>query len=142
MAYAVWDAFEITVSARDAREVEDQAKELSDRKLAIERKLRTLDSLGGEYSMAAKLRYGDVQYGHALKLNHAPFPMPIATNTVVIVKYQAALNQGIAQRLAAAKQEWTTVLVMAQQAGVANPWSQAAQDHLAIVFPNALTPVP
>ena len=54
------------------------SKTLTDAKTKAEDKYLALDPYGvAEYTMAAKVRYGDIQYGHAQKIANAPIPMPI-----------------------------------------------------------------
>jgi hypothetical protein len=102
-----------------------------------EDKYRALDEYGVlDATMAATVRYGDIQYDRAQKIGDFPVPKVIQNNPDAVVAWQNAIDQGVKVDLDEAKKDWADVLAAGKQAGVSNKWSQHAADNLAREFPD------
>ena len=88
-----------------------------------------------EYSMAAKVRYGDIQYGFAQKIADAPIPTPIAKVQSAVERYEAQRDENLTKFLKEAKADWIAVVDAAKQGGVSNAWSRLAMEELGREFP-------
>ena len=138
---SVWDKYEIKKAAKTVAELKAQGDQLTAARTAAEDKYLALDQFGVvEYSMAAKVRYGDVQYEYSQKLSNAPLPVPVTkASPEVQEKYQAQLDANIQKKLGEAKQQWVQVVDLAKQGGVSNMWSRAALEDLGREFPAEYT---
>ena len=106
-------------------------------KKAIEDKYIALDQYKvAELSMAAKVRYGDVQYDYGQKISDIPIPKIIQNNQVAIEAFEAKRDADLKKYLAEAKGDWAEVVDLSKKNGIANHWSQHANENLAREFPD------
>jgi hypothetical protein len=141
---ASWDPYQLKTAARTLAEAKAQAAQLDKLKVAAEDKYLALDPYGVvEYSMAAKVRFGDIQYGAAQKIADAPIPVPVAKsgNDEVISAYETQRDANLKKKLDEAKLQWTEVYELAKKGGIANKWSRKALENLGREFPGEYTPL-
>lgn len=139
---AAWDAYEIKKAAKTVKEAEAQGTQLTAQKIKIEDRYLALDPYGvAELTMAAKVRYAEIQYEYGQKLANAPLPTPIqnAANPDILAAYQTRLDANVAKYLNEAKGQWVEVLDLAKKGGISNRWSRLAQENLGREFPNEYT---
>jgi hypothetical protein len=139
-----YEPVEIKVAAKTKAEIEYQNKLLSDAKVKAEDRYLALDAYGiAEYTMAAKVRYADIQYGHAQKIANAPIPTPIQrageTNPDLLAKFETTRDQNLKKYLDEAKSQWLEVVDAAKKGGISNRWSRLAQENLGREFPGEFT---
>ncbi|MGE5181182.1 MAG: tetratricopeptide repeat protein, partial [Acidobacteriota bacterium] len=104
---------------------------------ATEDKYIALDQYGVlEASMAAKVRFGDIQYDRAQKLGDFPAPKIIQNNPDAIAAFENSRDEALKKDLDEAKTDWADVLDAAKKGGVSNHWSQHAAENLAREFPD------
>jgi cellulose synthase operon protein C len=141
---ASWDPFQLKTAARTLAEAKSQAAQLERLKTQVEDKYLALDPYGvAEYSMAAKVRFGDIQYGAAQKIADAPIPVPVAksNNDEVIAAYETQRDANLKKKLDEAKLQWSEVYDLAKKGGISNKWSRKALENLGREFPNEYTPL-
>jgi len=139
-----WDPFQLKTAARTLAEAKSQAAQLDKLKTQVEDKYLALDPYGVvEYSMAAKVRFGDIQYGAAQKIADAPIPVPVAksNNDEVIAAYETQRDANLKKKLDEAKLQWSEVYDLAKKGGISNKWSRKALENLGREFPNEYTPL-
>ena len=137
-----WDTYEIKKAAATIAQAKAQGEELKKKKAAAEDPYLKLDEYGvPDYSMAAKVRYGDIQYDFAQKLANAPIPTPIANVPDAVATFQNSLDASTKKYLGEAKQDWIDVLDAAKKNGIANQWSRHALENLGREFPSEFTPL-
>ena len=139
---ASWDPFQLKTAARTLAEAKAQAAQLDRLKTQAEDRYLALDAYGViEYTMAAKVRYGDIQYGAAQKIADAPIPVPVARsgNDEVISTYETQRDANLKKKLDDAKQQWVEVHELAKKGGVSNKWSRKALENLGREFPDEYT---
>ncbi len=96
-----------------------------------------LDQFGVlEASMAAKVRFGDIQYDRAQKIANFPIPKIIQGNDDVVAAFEAARDAALKKDLDEAKADWQDVYEKAKAGGISNKWSQHAVENLAREFPD------
>jgi hypothetical protein len=136
-----WETYEIKKAAKTAAELQKQGADLKAQKLKAEDKYIALDAYGiVEYSMAAKVRFGNIQYDNGLKLAAAPIPTPIEkAGGTAMETYQAQLDANIAKTLQDAKVQWVAVVDIAKQNGISNQWVRLALENLGREFPSEYT---
>ncbi|HEU0030843.1 MAG TPA: tetratricopeptide repeat protein [Kofleriaceae bacterium] len=137
-----WEPYEIKKAAKNIKEAEAQGKALQAEKTKAEDQYLKLDQYGvAEMSMAAKVRYAEIQYSYATKLANAPIPTPVAnaSNPEILEKYQAQLDANVKKYLDEAKAQWIAVLDAAKKGGISNKWSRLAQENLGREFPQEFT---
>ena len=135
-----WEPYAIKKAARNLKESEAQGKALTDEKTRAEDKYIALDPYGvAELSMAAKVRYGEIQYNYGQKLADAPIPVPVAKSESATAAYQTKLDANVQKYLDAAKAQWIQVVDVSKQAGVSNKWSRLALENLGREFPKEFT---
>src|SRR5262249_48938193 len=123
-------------AARSKAEFEGQTKKLKDLKAKAEDKFRALDVYGvADVTMAATVRYGDVQYDFALKSSDIPIPTLIKEPTA-IEKFEQTRDENLKKFLGEARQSWQLVVDKAKQGGISNKWSDHALENLAREFPD------
>ncbi len=131
-----WDPYAITKAAKTVPELQAQQKDLQTVLGKTQEKYLALDSFGvAEYSMAAKVRYGESVYKYATKLSDAPIPIPVQKNPAGIAAYEETRDKNLAKYLAEAKAQWIEVVELSKKAGIANRWSQLALENLGREFP-------
>ncbi|HEX7842694.1 MAG TPA: hypothetical protein VF469_34710, partial [Kofleriaceae bacterium] len=141
---ASWEPYQLKTAARTLAEAKAQATQLDKLKTAAEDRYLALDPYGVvEYSMAAKVRFGDIQYGAAQKIADAPIPVPVAKsgNEDVIAAYETQRDANLKKKLDEAKLQWTEVYELAKQGGLSNRWSRKALENLGREFPGEYTPL-
>jgi len=139
-----WDPYQLKTAARSLAEAKAQAAQLDRLKTQAEDKYLALDPYGvAEYSMAAKVRFGDIQYGAAQKIADAPIPVPVARsgNDEVIAAYETQRDANLKKKLDEAKLQWTEVYDLAKKGGVSNKWSRKALENLGREFPAEYSPL-
>lgn len=137
-------ALQLKTAARTAAEVKAQSAQLKKLETAAEDRYLALDAYGVvEYTMAAKVRYGDIQYGAAQKIADAPIPVPVARsgNDEVISTYETQRDANLKKKLDEAKLQWVEVYERSRQSGVSNKWSRKALENLGREFPGEYTPL-
>jgi cellulose synthase operon protein C len=139
-----WDPFQLKTAARTLAEAKYQAAQLERLKTQAEDRYLALDAYGVvEYTMAAKVRFGDIQYGAAQKIADAPIPVPVArsNNEEVIGAYETQRDANLKKKLDEAKLQWTEVYELAKRGGISNKWSRKALENLGREFPDEYTPL-
>lgn len=139
---AKWEPFALKVAAKTPKDAENQGKALKAEKTKVEDKYLALDQYGtAELSMAAKVRYGEIQYQYGQKLADAPIPVPIAksTNPDILPKYQSQLDANVKKYLDEAKGQWIQVVDSSKKGGISNKWSRLALENLGREFPTEFT---
>ncbi|TMQ07697.1 MAG: hypothetical protein E6J91_34920 [Deltaproteobacteria bacterium] len=139
-----WEPYQLKTAARTLAEAKAQAAQLDKLKTTAEDKYLALDSYGVvEYSMAAKVRFGDIQYGAAQKIADAPIPVPVARsgNEDVVAAYETQRDANLKKKLDEAKLQWTEVYDLAKKGGLSNKWSRKALENLGREFPAEYTPL-
>jgi hypothetical protein len=124
------------------KEAQAQNDSIKKVKTQAEDKYLALDPYGvAELSMAAKVRYGDIQYDFGQKVSNAPIPTPVANNSNpdVLAAYQLQLDKNLEKFANEAKGQWQEVLDAAKQGGISNSWSRRAQEELGRDYPNEYT---
>jgi cellulose synthase operon protein C len=139
-----WEPFQLRTAARTLAEARAQAAQLDKLKTQAEDRYLALDLYGvAEYSMAAKVRFGDVQYGAAQKIADAPIPAPVAKsgNDEVIAAYETQRDANLKKKLDEARLQWSEVYDLAKRGGISNKWSRKALENLGREFPTEYTPL-
>jgi cellulose synthase operon protein C len=139
-----WEPFQLKTAAKTLNEAKAQAAQLDRLKTQAEDRYLALDPYGVvEYSMAAKVRFGDIQYGAAQKIADAPIPVPVArsNNDEVIGAYETQRDANLKKKLDEAKLQWTEVYELAKRGGISNKWSRKALENLGREFPSEYTPL-
>lgn len=135
-----WTPFEIKKAAKTVAEAKAQNAEIEKLKKAVEDKYLALDPYGvAELSMAAKVRYGDIQYEFGQKIGNAPIPVPVAKNENAVAAYEAQRDKNLEKFLNEAKGQWVEVLDLSKRGGLSNKWSRRAQENLGREFPSEFT---
>jgi tetratricopeptide (TPR) repeat protein len=135
-----WENVAIKTAAKTIAEAKAQSTTLEKGKRAAEDKYLALDAYGvAELSMAAKVRYGDIQYSFGTKVADAPIPVPVAKNPDAVAAYEGQRDKNLEKFLNEAKGQWAQVLDLAKQGGISNKWSRRAQENLGREFPGEYT---
>lgn len=128
--------YAIKKAARTLPELEAQRKAAQDLTLKTQDKYLALDVYGvAEYSMAAKVRFGDTLYQFAGKLSDAPLPVPVAKNPDAVAAFEETRDRNLQKYLNEAKAQWAEVVDLAKKGGISNRWSQQALENLGREFP-------
>jgi len=138
-----WTPFEITKAATGTNiktlkvQIEAQTKQIQDLRKKAEDLYIELDQYGVlEASMAAKVRFGDIQYDRAQKIANIPIPKIIQNNDQAIAAFETQRDAALKKDLDEAKTNWSDVAELAKKGGVSNKWSQHALENLAREFPD------
>lgn len=120
-------------------------------KRAAERALDKLDSLANDavvayqglakyesaiWSLAARVRIGDVRFFQALKIAEIPPPRELVRlderypDKGILIRYQDALDSKVKPLEQQARMQWERVTEIGKQQGVANEWTRLAQERL------------
>jgi hypothetical protein len=135
-----WEPYAIKTAAKTVAEATKQTQALDKAKTSAEDKYLALDAYAiAEYSMAAKVRYGDIQYGFAQKIADAPIPTPIAKVPSAVSTYETQRDANLVKFLNEARTDWLAVVDAAKQGGVSNAWSRLAMEELGREFPAEFT---
>ncbi|HEY1817365.1 MAG TPA: hypothetical protein VGG74_33725 [Kofleriaceae bacterium] len=137
-----WEPLEITKPASSTnlnvakKQIQTQKDTIETMRKKAEDKYINLDQFGVvEASMAAKVRFGDIQYDRGQKIANIPVPKIIASNDDVVAAFEQQRDQALAKDLAEAKQDWADVVTLAKQGGISNKWSTHALENLGREFP-------
>jgi cellulose synthase operon protein C len=131
-----YEPFAITKAAKTVDEAKAQGAAIKDATAKAQDKYLQLDAYGvAEYSMAAKVRYGETVYKYAGKLSEVPIPTPVAKNPDAMAAYEQKRDADLAKYLLEAKSQWSAVVDLSRKSGVANRWSQLALENLGREFP-------
>ncbi|MEZ4364448.1 MAG: hypothetical protein R3B48_30005 [Kofleriaceae bacterium] len=129
--------YTIKKAARTLDELNKQRKDAETLAIKTQDKYLALDAYGvAEYSMAAKVRYGETLYQYASKLSDAPLPVPVAKNPDAIAAFEETRDRNLQKYLMEAKAQWTEVVDLAKSGGISNRWSQQALENLGREFPS------
>ena len=143
--------FEAAEADYNAKFAPFRIKKAPTTKRAADRVLNELDALAertkrnyldlakyqsGPYGLAALVRIGDVLYFQGLKIAEIPVPKEIETldnkfpDKEILFQYQDAIAELVKPLEEAAKQQWMKVIAAGRSQGVANEWTQLAQERL------------
>jgi tetratricopeptide (TPR) repeat protein len=138
-----FDPFKITESAKTVDRMKQIKADLEKRTKEAQDKYLLLDDYGvAEYSMAAKVRFGETLIGFSNKLAQAPTPKFILDldkknpEAGAVQAYEEGLDKNLATFVDQAKAQWTEVVDLAKKSGVSNKWSQLALENLNREFPD------
>jgi tetratricopeptide (TPR) repeat protein len=138
-----WAPFEIKAAATSTnlntakKQIQQQQDKIADLRKQAEDKYIALDQYGVvEASMAAKVRFGDIQYDRAQKIANIPIPKIIQNNDAAISAFETQRDAALKKDLDEAKLNWAEVADLAKRNGVSNKWSQHALENLAREFPD------
>jgi tetratricopeptide (TPR) repeat protein len=138
-----WAPFEITKAATSTnlatakKQITAQQDSIQKLRKQTEDMYIGLDQYGVlEASMAAKVRFGDIQYDRAQKIGNIPLPKIIQTNDAAIAAFETSRDAALKKDLDEAKLNWSEVADLAKRGGVSNKWSQKALENLAREFPD------
>ncbi len=135
-----WSPFAIKTAAKTVAEAKAQNTSIERLKKTAEDKYLALDPYGvAELSMAAKVRYADIQYEFGQKIGDAPIPVPVAKNENAVAAYEAQRDKNLQKFLGEAKSQWAEVYDLAKRGGISNKWSRRAQENLGREFPGEFT---
>jgi hypothetical protein len=131
-----WAPYAIKKAANTVAQAKAQSDDLSKRKTSAEDKYLALDAYGVVLTtMAAKVRYGDIQYDFGQKIADTPIPTPIAKNEDAVATYETQRDKNLEKYLNEAKGQWMEVVDLAKRGGISNQWSRKAQEELGREFP-------
>jgi tetratricopeptide (TPR) repeat protein len=137
-----WAPFEIKTAATSTnlntakKQIQDQQDKIQTLRKQAEDKYIELDQFGViEATMAAKVRFGDIQYDRAQKIANIPIPKIIQNNDAAISEFETRRDAALKKDLDEAKLNWSEVAELAKRGGVSNKWSQHALENLAREFP-------
>lgn len=129
--------YTIKKAAKTIDELNKQRKDAEALAIKTQDKYLALDAYGvAEYSMAAKVRYGETLYQYAGKLSDAPLPVPVAKNPDAIAAFEETRDKNLQKYLNEAKAQWVEVVDLAKKGGISNRWSQQALENLGREFPS------
>lgn len=138
-----WTPFEIKKAATSTNintaktQIQAQQKQIADLRKKTEDMYIELDQFGVlEASMAAKVRFGDIQYDRAQKIANIPVPKIIQNNDAAVSQFETQRDAALKKDLEEAKLNWSEVAELAKRGGVSNKWSQKALENLAREFPD------
>ena len=138
-----WSPFQIKKAASSTnlntakKQIQTQKDSIEKLRKQAEDKYIALDQFGVlSASMAAKVRFGDIQYDRAMKIADIPIPKIIQNNDAAIVAFETQRDQQLKKDLDEAKLNWSDVAELAKRGGVSNEWSQHALENLAREFPD------
>jgi tetratricopeptide (TPR) repeat protein len=138
-----WAPFEIKTAVTSTnintakKQIQAQTDKIQALRKQAEDKYIELDQFGVlEASMAAKVRFGDIQYDRAQKIANIPIPKIIQNNDAAIVEFESRRDAALKKDLDEARLNWAEVAELAKRGGVSNKWSQKALENLAREFPD------
>ncbi|MBA2544503.1 MAG: tetratricopeptide repeat protein [Deltaproteobacteria bacterium] len=133
---AKWEPYVIKTAARTLAEQEAIGKRLeAEKDKAYNQYAALLKYEVAEYTMAAYVRGGNIQYEYGQKLADAPLPKPLETKPDLAAAYQTKLDANVQKYRDAAKAEWLKVVDAAKTRGLSNKWSRFAMESLGREFP-------
>ncbi len=132
-----WEPYAIKTAAKTLQEQETIGKKLEAEKDKVYNMYAALLKYQvAEYTMAAYVRGGNIQYEYGQKLADAPLPKPLESKPDLAATYQAKLDANVQKYRDAAKAEWLKVVDAAKKGGISNKWSRAAMESLGREFPS------
>ncbi|HVK85894.1 MAG TPA: hypothetical protein VM513_17360 [Kofleriaceae bacterium] len=135
-----WEPYAIKTAAKTVKDATAQRTAIDKSKTTAEDKYLALDAYAvAEYTMAAKVRYGEIQYGYAQKLSDAPIPVPVAKVASAVEKYELQRDENLKKYLNEARAVWIEVADLAKRGGLSNKWSRLAMENLGREFPQEFT---
>jgi hypothetical protein len=137
-----WDPFEIKTAAATIPAFEAQVNQLKAARAKIEAVYLDLLEYGViEYSMAATVRFGDIQAGNSLKTTNMPPPAILSRpgNEAALEAFLNKRDANLVKFLDEAKKQWLDVLDVAKKNGISNRWSRLALENLGREFPKEFT---
>ncbi len=133
---AKWEPYAIKTAARTLAEQETLGKRLeAEKEKAYKMYEALLKYQVAEYTMAAFVRAGNIQYEYGQKLADAPLPTPLVSKPDLAAAYQTKLDANVQKFRDAAKAEWLKVVDSAKKGGISNKWSRLAMESLGREFP-------
>jgi len=139
----IWGPFEIKTPATGTsvatvkKQIEAQNATVEKQRKTVEDLYITLDQFGVfESSLAAKVRFGDIQYDRAQKIANIPLPTIVQNNDQAAAQFETKRDEDLKRDLNEAKRDWQEVVDAAKTAGVSNKWSDHALENLAREFPD------
>ncbi len=137
-----WEPYEIKKAARTLKQQDAIGKAIAKLRDQTYDKYVALLKYGvADYTMAAYVRGGDIQYGYGAKLADAPLPVPVQKNPDLVAAFQSKLDANVQKYRDKAKSEWIKVIDAAKQGGISNKWSRLAMENLGREFPNEFHPL-
>ncbi|MBX3154665.1 MAG: tetratricopeptide repeat protein [Deltaproteobacteria bacterium] len=137
-----WDPFEIKAAAATIPAFEAQVTQLKTARAKIEQVYLDLLEYGViEYSMAATVRFGDIQFTNSLKTSNMPPPSLLNKpgNEAALEKFLNTRDANLLKFTEEAKKQWLDVLDVAKKNGISNRWSRLALENLGREFPKEFT---
>ena len=138
-----FEPYKITEAAKDVARAKALKADLEKRTTEAQDKYLVLDDFGvAEYSMAAKVRFGETLARFAEKLFQAKTPKFIVDldkknpDAGAVAAYEDGLTKNLAKYVDQAKAQWVEVVDLAKRSGVSNKWSQLALENLNREFPD------
>lgn len=138
-----FEPYKITESAKTPDRMKTLKTNLEAATTAAQDKYLVLDDFGvAEYSMAAKVRFGETLARFAEKLAQAPTPKYVLDldkrnpDAGAVMAYEEGLAKNLAKYIDQAKAQWVEVVDLAKRSGVSNRWSQLAMENLNREFPD------
>lgn len=135
--------YKITESAKNLDRAKQLKANLEKVTTEAQDKYLVLDEFGvAEYSMAAKVRFGETLARFAEKLFQAPTPKFVLDldkrnpDAGAVAAYEDGLTKNLAKYVDQAKAQWVEVVDLAKKSGVSNRWSQLALENLNREFPD------
>jgi hypothetical protein len=121
-----------TKVAQVKAQIEAQKQSIEGPRKKCEDKYIALDQYGVlDASMAAKVRFGDIQYDRAQKIADIPAPKMLEKIPDVLEQFEQQRDLALKKDLEEAMKDWQDVVDAAKQGGVSNKWSQHAAEELA-----------
>jgi len=132
-----WDPYAIKKAARTLKEQDAIGQAIAkERDKTYNMYAELLKYEVAEYTMAAYVRGGDIQYSYGTKLADAPPPVPVQKNPDLLAAFQTKLDANVKKYLDQAKSEWLKVIDAAKKGGISNEWSRLAMENLGREFPS------
>ena len=135
--------YKITESAKTIDRSKAIKAALEKMTLEVQDRYVALDAYGvAEYSMAAKVRFGESLSLFAEKMSQAPTPKYVLDldkknpDAGAVAAYEEGLGRNLAKYVEQAKAQWKEVVDLAKKNGVSNKWSQLALENLNREFPD------
>ncbi len=123
--------------AKTQAELKTRLKTLTDMGKKLQDEYAALDDFGVlEYSMAAKVRYADIQLDFVEKFTQQPTPTFVVAlekknpDAGAIAAYEDAVTKQMQPNIDDARKALQEVVDLSKQKGVSNRWSQAALEDL------------
>lgn len=138
-----FETYKITESAKTVDRAKQLKANLEKVTTEAQDKYLVLDDFGvAEYSMAAKVRFGETLARFAEKLAQSPTPKFVLDldkrnpDAGAVAAYEEGLAKNLAKYIDQAKSQWIEVVDLAKKSGVSNKWSQLALENLNREFPD------